>query len=69
MMLLSGRNISRVAKRYDELTRDIAAEYKSERPSDRFWEDLQKLFHDNTSTDSIPDVAFEVYLLLLFEIA
>ena len=61
-------------KSYDEIAGVIAAKYENEneakeRSSERFWEDLQKLFRDNTSADSIPDVALEVYLMLLFEIA
>ena len=74
VMRPSDRKKFPAAKKYDEITGVIAAKYENEneakeRSSERFWEDLQKLFHDNTSADSIPDVALEVYLLLLFEIA
>lgn len=61
------------AKKYDEITGAIAAEYESgqmgETSNQRFWEDIQKLFHNNTSVDSIPGITYEAYLLLLFEIA
>ena len=57
------------AKKYDELNGALEAFYDTNTRS--FAEDIKKVFKNNAtiSTDSFPPATFEVYMILLFEIA
>ena len=61
------RFFKREAKKYDELNGALKAHYEKDTAS--FSRDIMKLFENAVANNDLPQATFEVYMILLFEIA